>query len=131
MFRSAEHRRLMLWIASWALLLAALAPALSQVLGRNSPHSWVEVCTSQGSVWLDSETGTPQQGKGGQPAQHLLDHCPYCSLHVPTLGLPPAVSLGVPAPLLPALLPPAFLHVARTAHVWVSAQARAPPSARA
>ncbi len=128
MLGGAAQRRLTVWIASLALLLAALAPALSQTLGTASPRSWVEVCTATGSAWVDAETGAMQpDGSRPLPAQHLLDHCPCCSLHVSALGLPPTVDLLVPAPGLPALLPPGFLPAPHSAPVWVSAQPRAPP----
>ena len=118
--RSLASRRLATWIAALAVLLAALAPAISHAMGS----SWVEVCTVQGSKWVPVDDG----GDAGQtdPA-HALEHCPYCSLQLPALAVPPVT------PQLPLVVAPtdefplAFLAAPRTLHAWVSAQPRAPP----
>lgn len=113
-------RLLATWIAALAFLLAALAPTISHAVGS----SWVEICTAQGSKWVQADDG----GDAGQPdAAHTLEHCPYCSLHVPTLGVPPTPEV-LPSLLAPTdELPLAFLAAPRTLHAWVRAQPRAPP----
>ncbi len=114
------HRRIASWIAAFAVLLAALAPALSHAMGSG----WVEVCTVQGSKWVQVDAG----GDAGQtdPA-HAFEHCPYCSLHVPALAVPP-VPPQPPLVLAPTdEFPLAFLAAPRTLHAWVNAQSRAPP----
>jgi hypothetical protein len=118
------HRRLTSWIAALAVLLAALAPALSHALASGTGAHWIEICTTQGSRWIQAgEDGTERT-----PASaHLLEHCPYCTLHAPALGLPP-VPVLVHLPLqLDHAVPLAFLSAPRTLHAWVSAQPRAPP----
>ena len=107
-----------------AILLASLAPSVSQALGLAKGGSWIEVCTAQGSKWLQGDW----DGSGGAPASgHVLDHCPYCSLHAPVLGMPPAPGLVAPVPLPGHDRPLAFLAAPRTLHAWVSALPRAPP----
>ena len=118
------HHRLTSWIAALAILLAALAPSLSQALGSANGSSWIEVCTSQGSKWIE-------QGADNGPAApvtgHAFEHCPFCSLHAPTLGLPPSAQIA-PLPIDGrAEFPPAFLAAPRTQHAWLSARPRAPP----
>lgn len=119
------HRRIISWIAVVAILLAALAPALSHALASATGAQWVEICTAQGSKWIQvgedgSESGTPASA-------HVLDHCPHCTLHAPNLGLPPVQHLAqLPLPLSHEV-PLAFLSAPRTLHAWVSAQPRAPP----
>lgn len=118
------HRRLTSWIAALAILLASLAPTLSHALASATGTNWIEICTTQGSRWIQAgDDGTERA-----PAfAHLLEHCPYCSLHAPALGLPPVPAL-VHLPLqLSHAEPLAFLSAPRTLHAWVSAQPRAPP----
>lgn len=117
------HRRLACWLASLVVLLAALAPAVSQAMGATGGV----VCTPQGVKWV-SGGGADAGNSGGAPmAAHVLEHCPFCSIHAPTLGLPPA-PLALPPVAERAGEPPtAFLAAPRTLHAWVSAQPRAPP----
>lgn len=118
------HRRLTSWIAVLAILLASLAPALSHALATATGTSWVEICTTQGSKWIQAG----EDGSERSPASaHVLDHCPFCSLHAPTLGLPPATLLGQLPLQLSHEVPRAFLFAPRTLHAWLSAQPRAPP----
>jgi hypothetical protein len=118
------HRRLTSWIAALAILLASLAPALSHALASATGSTWIEICTTQGSKWIKAG----EDGSEHSPASaHVLDHCPYCSLHAPTLGLPPATHLAHLPLRLSLEVPLAFLSAPRTLHAWVSAQPRAPP----
>ena len=121
---SRAHRLLTTWIAALAILLASLAPSMSHALGAVQPASWIEVCTTQGSKWV-------VPGKDGSeraPAlAHVLEHCPYCSVHAPALGLPPALDSVLVPSRLAHEVPLAFLASPRTQHAWVSARPRAPP----
>lgn len=119
------------WIALLAMLMAALAPAISQLLQRGSSTAWVEICRAGGgTAWvavadLSAQDTQPTPAKG-QP--HLLDHCPYCSLHAHALPPVPAQPRLAAAALPGFLEPAAFLHAPHTAHAWRPAQSRAPPS---
>lgn len=119
------HRRLTSWIAALAILLASLAPALSHAVASATGSNWIQICTAQGSKWIQAgEDGSEQ----APASAHVLDHCPYCSLHAPTLGLPPAKALAHLPPVgLSHEVPRAFLSAPRTLHAWVRAQPRAPP----
>jgi hypothetical protein len=119
------HRRITGWIAVLAILLAALAPALSHALASASGSQWVEICTAQGSKWV--QAGEDGAERGTPPSAHVLEHCPYCSLHAPTLGLPLVQHLAALPLRLSHQVPLAFLAAPRTLHAWVSAQPRAPP----
>ena len=118
-------RRFASWIAVLAILMSALAPAVSHALGTAGTASWIEVCTSQGSKWVQSndEPG----GDSAPGAEHALEHCPYCSIHPNAVGIPPAPLQALPAAGLAHAVPQAFLAAPRTLHAWVSAQPRAPP----
>lgn len=121
-------RKLGIWLALVATLMAAFAPSISRALMRAAPDALVEVCTPDGSrlVSLASYKDlTPSQP--GSPADHHLQHCPYCALHAHDLALPPApVAFAFPPPLGQAV-PAAFLHAPATLHAWRGAQPRAPP----
>jgi len=119
------QKRLTGWIAALAILLASLAPSLSHALASAGGTSWIEICSTEGSRWVPAGAGGSEPAPAS--AAHVLDHCPYCSIHAPALGLPPA---NVPAQLPSRLaheVPLAFLAAPRTLHAWVSAQPRAPP----
>lgn len=128
MNRLRAHRRVATWVAALAVLMAALAPALSHALGSRLGAGWVEICTIAGSKWVQpSDDGAPAVPEAPATA-HALEHCPFCTLHTPAIGLPPP-----PAAVLPAIdaahsVPLAFLAAPRTLHAWASAQPRAPPS---
>lgn len=126
--RSARARlRFTGWVAILVVLLASLAPSLSHALGATQGASWVEICTAQGSKWVQGDSADSGGSKSAPAFAHPLEHCPYCSIHMPALGLPPT-PLIVPLELgLEAEVPPAFLAAPRTSHAWVSAQPRAPP----
>ena len=113
------------WLAILAVLMAALAPAITQALPDPGTPVAVEVCTAQGAQWLDvtsSGDPTPSPGLG-----HALHHCPYCSLHADALVLPvmPGAVPALPRPqAAPALLP---AEVPSADRPWTCAQPRAPP----
>lgn len=111
------------WIAVLAVLMAAIAPAVSHAVGSPGAASWVEVCTAQGSKWVQNDAG----GDSIPDAEHALEHCPYCSIHPNAVGIPPAPLQDLPAAGLAHAVPQAFLAAPRTLHAWVSAQPRAPP----
>jgi hypothetical protein len=116
------HRRLTSWIAALAVLLAALAPALSHALGSSPGEGWVLVCTAQGAKWVQpGDDNAPVTGPS-------VEHCPLCTLHTPTIGMPPAPPAVLPVVDAAAFVPPAFLAAPRTLHAWASAQPRAPPA---
>ena len=103
------------WLAVLAILMAALAPAVSQARG-GSP--WAEVCSAA--------DGAPRQPAA--PAGHVLDHCPYCGLHAD--GFAPAPAAADAGLLLPLRFerPLAFWAAPRTPHAWRGAPPRGPPT---
>lgn len=115
-----------IWIAALAILLAALAPAVSHALGQARGQPAVAVCTAQGMRWVQDLPDNPaEQRDAGQ----LMAHCLYCTLHGPVLDLPPAPASLVLLPALAHAVPAAFLSAPHPLHAWRSAQPRAPPPA--
>ena len=118
------HARLISWIAVLAILLSALAPSLGYALQMSKGGDWVEICSTQGNKWVQ----VGEEGVQHAPAMaHVLDHCPYCSLHAPSLGLPPATDWARQPSGLAHEVPLAFLAAPRTLHAWLRAQPRGPP----
>jgi hypothetical protein len=111
------------WFAILAILLAALAPALSQAFGIGQGAAWVEVCTAQGSKWVQQGS---QPSEEAPASSHLLAHCPGCVGHAPA-GLPPARQEVALLQGLGQAFPPAFSEGPRPPHAWAGAQSRAPP----
>lgn len=113
------------WMAALALLVAALAPGVSQALG--TAPSWLEVCTASGSRWMSADADMPEVPASG--GEQGADLCPFCSLHLPLAGLPPAalalarkVETVAQAPIAPRERPAG-------APQRRAAPARAPPAA--
>lgn len=115
------------WLAALAMLMLALAPALTRALASVDTASWVPVCTADGLVQV-------QLLEDGQripnPAEHVAQaECPYCALQAQVQVLPSSpLRLALPLRADGAAPPPAgALH--RGASPWPPAQARAPPQA--
>jgi hypothetical protein len=110
-----------------AILLMALAPTISHALQGQSAKDWALVCSTQGAKWISASGDAADSSSAPQPASvHAFEHCPYCSLHAGTVGLPP-VSCTVVLLSLPDPHPCLFLTAHRTLHAWLAAQPRGPP----
>lgn len=118
------RRPLVTWIAIFAILWAALAPSLAHALGTAKTPSWKEVCSVDGAKKLQDDADG--SGDPAAPA-HVFEHCPFCSLHLPALGMPPIAEVDVLDLRLRDEVPLAFFVAPRTPHAWISAQPRAPP----
>lgn len=122
-----RHFRLAAWIATLAILLGALAPAVSQamtVLGDGNTR-WVEVCTSTGMHWVAVDPDDVGQDDG-TPAASTAS-CAYCCTHAGSTGLPPPLGLSFavkPASMLEPLL---FFTAPKTLFAWTVSSPRAPP----
>lgn len=126
MSRSLRHA--LTWTAALAVLLVALAPAVSQwLLSQRSPGvNWVEVCSSSGMRWVAA--GPAAEENSPEPSGlHAQSHCPACVLQHLAMDLPPPPLTVALLARGPEPLPHLFLHAPRTLAVWASAQARAPP----
>ena len=132
MLRARATRKISLWLATLALLAGCVAPLLSQLLAPAQTPARAatvieaisaEVCTALGAQNRRAGDGDP-----GPAHDAAFQHCPYCALHLPALGPPPAPLLA----LAPALAAPATLAARQiapySARIWVRAPPRAPPS---
>lgn len=123
MYRLRALRRCFTCIAIFAILHAAVAPALAQALSGAAGGASLQmpVCTTKPAA-----TGTGQQPDGN--AAHLK-HCPSCLLHATVMGLPPPAWGAASMPAATAALYPALFFTApRPLFTWSPARPRAPPS---
>ncbi len=88
---TAADRRLTLWIASLAILWAALAPAVLSMAttAGNTSAPWHEICTSSGLLVSAADAEAPSPVKA-LPAKH----CPWCTHHT-WFALPPVTATAV------------------------------------
>lgn len=126
MLRLRRIKAMAAWIACCALLLAALAPAISQALQGSAGPGWGEICSVAGSPAPAADDAAGNSGSE-RDGPHAFEHCPYCSVHAPGLGLPPARAADLTLPAVTHALPALFLAAPRTLFAWVSTQPRAPP----
>jgi len=126
------QRRYTAWLAMLALAFATLAPTLAQAVVASSDRGgWVQVCSASGMFWIQTDSvglGGSSPASGGSPTADVGMQCPWCQLHSPTAGLPPApasllVSAASAEPLGHAMAAPP------PPGVWTAAPARAPPLA--
>ena len=121
-------RRLTAAVATFAMLLAALAPAITSALAAaNDQHvRWTAVCTADGARLVPVPTdadGTPVA-----PKSHQIDHCPFCAPHGASVALPPPAAGVVPVVAGADPVPQLFLAAPRPLYAWAFAQPRAPPA---
>jgi hypothetical protein len=118
-------RRFAAWLASFAILLAALAPTVSHAMAAaRGGASWVEICTATGPALVKI---ADEQVPARNSTAHF-EHCPFCSAHAGAAGLPPAAT-ALPVAAGAHALPQLFLRAPRSLFAWDPAQARAPPAA--
>jgi hypothetical protein len=134
-----RKRSLFGWIAILAILLNALAPAVSQALehsrGRGADGSdWIEVCSTLGTSWVRLAPDgrlleqTDQRPAKAPTATHE-GYCLYCVTHAASFGLPPGPDATAPVwPQTFDLSPPRAL-LTRRPVAWMAPAARAPPFA--
>ncbi len=134
-----SRQRLLAWIAAFAMLLGALAPAISRAMSAGEGgRYWLEVCSASGEHWiaLSAEEARDLLDHAGGPLQEegsgkvsALDHCPYCSSHFATADLPPSSLPPFAVPMGPDAKPKLFFVAARPLFAWAAVQPRAPPAA--
>jgi len=126
-----------IWIACFAILLNALAPAISHAV-HGKPRSW-EICLNDGSRIsgtgeLDYATflAVTDRSKPQQPSQPMagmdMQDCAYCLPHAGWFGLPPA-AIALPLPLAGgALRPSLYYQSPQPLPVWSASSPRGPPA---
>ncbi len=118
-----KHRKLIHWIAALAILLGALAPAVSQALSlASNGHGFVvEICTTGGTK-MTQVIGEEQSSSS--PA--MGSHCPYCVVQ-PIYLLPGISAFEFVAPQSYATQLLSTYQAPQILSAWVTLPSRAPP----
>lgn len=126
-----RHRQSLCIQRLLALLMLAMAllPGLSRAWAMSQGGDWVEICSAQGSRWVQQggadEVDEVDDGKGFKP---MAEPCDACPLQQPGLTPPPA--WGWQAPVQGRAAPPPLFYLApRPLAVWRSRLSRGPPAA--
>ena len=113
-----------------ALVLGALAPTLAHAwVSAADEGQWIEVCSASGMVWLradGSDASADAAGNTDMPMADMAQHCPWCSLHGASSGLPPDLPVAFVAVQAGADVP-VWRGSALVVQVLTGALPRAPP----
>lgn len=124
---STRSKKFILLLAVLALLTGAFFRVVGQAQGR-SVGDLIEVCTTLGARWIASgEAPAANDAAPKAPSDAGRGHCPYCSVHVTDLGLPPANGAVLAVAVQRQGLPSIFYLARRTPFAWIAGQPRAPP----
>ena len=127
MLSRKRHFRFAAWLATFAILLGALAPAVSQamtVLGDGNMR-WVEVCSASGMQWIAVDADDSRNSDSA-PSKSTAS-CAYCCPHAGATGLPPSPVSGFAVSDGAALQPLLFFSAPTPLFAWTAASPRAPP----
>lgn len=133
MHLSSSTRLRWIWIACFAILVNALAPAISHAV-NGKPRSW-EICLNDGTRVsgvgeLDAATfaAVTDRSKPQPMARMDMKDCAYCLTHAGSHGLPPS-ALALPVPLDGASLRPTlFYQSPQPLPAWSASNPRGPPA---
>jgi len=118
-----HKNRLIHWIAALAIVMSALAPAVSQAvsLAKYGQGFAMEICAADGTKsQINVQSEDQADLAEAQP-------CPYCIAHS---AITPAfnTNLTFQAPQTLALLPQLFYQSPKPLAVWVTPPSAAPPT---
>jgi hypothetical protein len=129
-----RNRRLISWLASMAIVLNALAPAISHAMAsiQDQAAPWAEICSVSGTKFAPlafDQVGSHEAGnKNGSDADpSAMQHCPYCVVHAGSLAVLTDYGFELAKTDLSYSLPELFYHAPRTLFVWAASSPRAPP----
>jgi len=123
-------RRFAAWIACFAILLAALAPSISQAVAnakQESGSGWAEICSVAGIRFVQVDAGATDDGKSAGKAMQM-EHCAFCSTHAGSVGLPPSPIMPLHVASGTAIFPALYYQSPAPLFIWSTAQSRAPPA---
>ena len=133
----AFRQRFFAWIAIVAMMVSALAPAISRAMGPDESGRYlIEVCSAAGThqIALTAEEAAfygeqviPAGDSEGGDAT-MLDHCPYCSASFNLAMLPPVDAMPAFAVIGSRLAPTLCFVAPRPLFAWSPAHPRAPPA---
>jgi Protein of unknown function (DUF2946) len=112
-------------MATLSVLFGAMAPTISAAFGLHNGAGVGQICSVQTEL-ESAQRQTPDRRDSSPGIDHLFEHCPYCSLHVVHLGMPPAV-VTTSVLALTFARHRYYLAAAPTLRTWSNARSRAPP----
>jgi hypothetical protein len=135
MTNNKRLRKLFVWSAIFAVLVASLVPPVTRAVYRQTipTAQWLEVCTVEGlqhlpaALFEDDPDSQASNNSDSHPNEHF-EHCSFCVTQACSFGLTP-----VDAALLPLMAarahdpPPHALPAPHIEFGWQPNQARAPP----
>lgn len=133
MLRSLARRRVVSWIACFAIALNALAPSVSQAIAAYTGQTgWTQICSLAGLRWVQiAEDDLANSQEDGAPGQQQLQtqQCPFCGLHAGSVALLPPTFASIEVVTGFDAHPTLFYAAPRPLFQWASAHPRAPPLA--
>ena len=123
-----QNLRVLVWLASVAILLNALMPTIAHAIAasQGGPVFWGAICSASGTKFAPVPFGQPADNKSDSKA--AMVHCPYCLAHAGSVALPSQqVQLSLTVALA-HVMPRLFYLAPYPLHAWVTAHPRAPPS---
>lgn len=119
-----KHRKIVHWIAALAILLGALAPAVSQALSLagNGQGFVVEICTTNGTK-MTQVIGDDEPSSSAA----MGSHCPYCVVQ-PIYLLPSISTFEFADPLSCTSQARLAFQAPQILSAWVRLPSRAPPA---
>jgi hypothetical protein len=113
-----------------AMVLSALAPTVAHAwVAAADEGQWIEVCSVSGMVWLKAdgpEASADTATGSNMPMADMAQHCPWCSFHGASAGLPPA-TLDAAVAVHAEHAMPGWIDMALPQQPRLRALARAPP----
>ena len=115
-----------LWTMVFAVLMAALAPTLTQAMQASGDSNRLFVCSQLGPKWIAADVVAPDGQKKVPDGEHAYAHCPYCTVHAAGLGMPPAPFQAAALPLSHSVHW-RYSAATPTLDFWSDALSRGPP----
>lgn len=119
---------LWIWIAMSAVLLNALAPAISHAMakGEGNPAAF-ELCRADKSKPLPAAF-LAMGDEGEKKGMSMGEDCGYCVTHAGSFGLPPSLVSGLPFAAQSQLHPFLFYRAPQPLAAWSASRPRGPPA---
>jgi DUF2946 family protein len=126
-----RNRFLVSWLACMAIVLNALAPAISHAMAsvQGQPAPWTEICSVSGTKFAPLDFNLAVDGKKDRDTQPMssMQHCPYCLTHAGSVGMLTDIGFELAKHDLSYSLPELFYQSPHPLFVWAASSPRAPP----
>jgi hypothetical protein len=130
-----RNRQLISWLACMAIVLNALAPAVSHAMAKIQGDSapWEQICSVSGIKFVPMafgpSTSTQQADQKGDNTQPMsMQHFPYCLVHAGSIAVLTEYGFDLYQADLSYSLPELFYQSPRPLFVWAASSPRAPPT---